>query len=250
MLRESALSVVNEDSKKFIGTLGAADTARLDEYFTGIRQLEKQLALQLQKPPANEACRVPVRPASEPDIKNNGMEVEVVQATHKIMAQMLAMAAACNQTKILNMVYSDHHSHLHKAGESFNHHNLTHEEPANSHLGYQPETYWFGTRAMDALADYISAFAAIKEGDGTLLDNSLIFAYSESSNARIHSLDGIPIMFVGKAGGRAKPNIHVMGKGDPITRVGLTAMQVMGLPIDTWGTQSLRTSKSISEVMA
>ena len=53
-----------------------------------------------------------------------------------------------------------------------------------------------------------------------------------------------------KAGGRAKTNMHVMGKGDPITRVGLTAMQIMGLPIDAWGTQSLRTSKSISEVMA
>jgi hypothetical protein len=43
--------------------------------------------------------------------------------------------------------------------------------------------------------------------------------------------------------------MHVVGNGDPITRVGLTAMQAMGLSIEKWGTQSLQTSKSIREVL-
>jgi hypothetical protein len=82
-----------------------------------------------------------------------------------------------------------------------------------------------------------------------LLDNTLIFASTECNYARTHTVDGIPIFFAGKAGGRLKTGMHVVGTGDPVTRVGLTAMQAMGVPIEKWGTQSLQTSKSISDVM-
>jgi hypothetical protein len=248
MLRKSVLSLVDEQSKKFISTLGASDMARLDEYFTSIRKLENQLALQLEKPPRNEACSIPRRPADD-NVGGEGLEVDTVHATHKVMAQLVAMAVACNQTKVFNMTYSDNQSHLRRPGETYYHHVLTHEEPSDPVLGYQPEVHWFGGKAMEALATYIEAFANVREGDGTLLDNTLIFASTESNYARIHTLDGIPIFFVGKAGGRVKPGMHLVGAGDPITRVGLTAMQVMGVPIEKWGTQSLQTSKSISDVI-
>ena len=249
MLHRSVLSAVGEQSKDFINTLGKADTERLDEYFTSIRQIENQLALQLEKPAPSQACRVPAMPDPE-GLENKGLDIDVAIETHKIMSQLLAMAAACNQTKVTNMMFSGNQSSLHRGGETFSHHNLTHEEPTSPQLGYQPESHWFGCRSMEALATYIEAFASVREGDGSLLDNMLIFASSESSYARIHSLDGIPIMFIGKAGGRTKPGLHVAGKGDPITRVGLTAMQIMGVQIENWGFLSLRTGKSISEVMA
>jgi hypothetical protein len=46
-----------------------------------------------------------------------------------------------------------------------------------------------------------------------------------------------------------KTGYHVMGGADPITRVGLTAMHAMGVPIDSWGTKSLRTGKLVSEIL-
>ena len=65
----------------------------------------------------------------------------------------------------------------------------------------------------------------------------------------MHAVDNIPVMTIGRAGGRLKTGKHIAGHGDPVSRVGLTAMQVMGLPVETWGTGSLQTSKTISEVL-
>jgi hypothetical protein len=139
---------------------------------------------------------------------------------------------------------------MRKPGQTYTHHLLTHEEPLDKVLGYQQVAFWFNCRSMEGLATFIKAFADIKEGDGTLLDNSLIFAATETNYARVHTVDGVPIMTVGKAGGRLKTGMHVVGNGDPITRVGLTMMQVMGLPLEKWGTRSLQTSKTITEVVA
>jgi hypothetical protein len=139
---------------------------------------------------------------------------------------------------------------LRRPGTAYTHHTLTHEEAVDQKLGYQPEAFWFNCRTMQAFAEYIKTFGAIREGDGTLLDNVLIFAATETNYARVHSIDGVPAYTVGRAGGRMKTGIHVVGNGDPITRVGLTAMRAMGLSMEKWGTQSLQTSKPISEVLA
>jgi len=179
-----------------------------------------------------------------------GLEVDTVIANHRMMAQMVAMAVACNQTKVFNVVFSDNFSHMRRPGQTYTHHLLTHEETQDKELGYQPVAFWFNCRTMEGLATFIDAFKNIREGSGTLLDNMLVFAATETNYARVHSLDGVPVFTIGRAGGRIKTGLHVVGNGDPITRVGLTAMQVMGVPIDSWGTQSLRTSKTITEILA
>jgi hypothetical protein len=88
----------------------------------------------------------------------------------------------------------------------------------------------------------------VKEGDGTLLDHSLVLATSESNFARIHSIDSLPIMVAGKASGKWRSGIHVAGKGDPSSRVGLTIQQALGMPVSSWGDGAMMTSKPISEV--
>lgn len=252
MVRKSVLSAVSEQSKALSSQLGAADKIRLDEYFTSIRQIENQLDLQMQKPLPNLACSIPPSPARDGDEQkiSQGLEVDTVVANHRIMSQILAMAVACNQTKVFNMVFSDNFSHMRRPGQTYTHHLLTHEETPDKELGYQPVAFYFNCRTMDAFATFIETFKNIPEGDGTLLDNSLIFAATETNYARVHSIDGVPIFTAGRAGGRIKTGLHVVGNGDPITRVGLTAMQVMGLPLDKWGTKSLQTSKTITEVLA
>jgi hypothetical protein len=251
MARQSVLSAVREQSKKLESTVGGEDRVRLDEYFTSIRQVETQLALQLEKPPPNAACRVPPPLEGPADGYQNvgGLDVETVHRTHRIMAEIAAMAVACDQTRIVNMGYSDSLSSLRKPGQTYHHHLLTHEETIDKDLGYQPLSYYFGVRSMEAFAAFISTFAAIREGDGTLLDHMLIFAGSETNYARLHSIDGLPMFTVGSAGGKLKTGYYVHGSGDPVTRVGLTAMQAMGLPLDSWGERALRTSKTISEVL-
>jgi hypothetical protein len=252
LVRQSVLSAVLDESKALQARVGAADRARLDEYFTSVRQVESQLALQLQKPAPSEACRVPRGLALEPPDDGTPsafLEVETVRQTHEMMTALLVMALACNQTRIFNMVYSDAFSGLHKTGETNTHHTLTHEEETDPVLGYQPNTFWFNCRNMEGAAAFVEAFARVREGDGTLLDNTLIFANSESSFARIHSLNNLPMMTFGSGGGRLKTGLHVVGNGDPITRVALTVMRAAGLSIERWGQRSLETSKPITEIL-
>jgi hypothetical protein len=245
MVRRSVLSGVKEQSDQFVRDLGTADKIRMDEYFTSVRQLEQQIDLQLQKPAPLEACAIPSKPADGVI----GTELDTVLANHKTMSQLLAMAVACNQTRVFNMLYSQALSTLHRRGEAFIHHTLTHEEPIDTALGYQAQVAWYNVRSMEAFATFIDAFASIKEGDGTLLDNTLILANSDTSFARLHALDGIPVMTAGKAGGRLKTGMHIAGNGEAMSRVGLTMQQVMGLSADKWGSGGMLTSKPISEVM-
>jgi Protein of unknown function (DUF1552) len=246
MLQQSVLSGITDQRQRFEQRLGASDKARIDEYFTSIRQLENQLALQSQKPAAADACKVPRAPEEGPA----GYELPAVQANHDAMAKILAMAVACNQTRVFNLAISNALSSVRRPGTAYTHHTLTHEEAVDQVRGYQPEAFWFNCRIMESLANFIDVFAATREGNGTLLDNTLIFAHAETSYAKIHAVDNIPVFMIGTAGGRLKTGKHIIGNGDPITRVGLTAMQVMGLPVEKWGTGSLQTSKIITEILA
>jgi len=246
MVRRSVLTAVEDQRKSFVSTLGSADKMRMDEYFTAIRQIEQRLDLQSQKPAPLDAC---IRPSSPKD-GTIGTELEVTLSVHKTMSELLAVAVACNQTRVFNMLYSQALSTLRRRGEAFIHHTLTHEEPEDPKLGYQAEVAWYNVRSFEAMATFINAFASIKEGAGTLLDNTLIFANSDTNYAKMHALDGIPVMTIGKAGGKMKTGIHVAGNGDPISRIGLTVQHALGLPVQKWGTYSMETSKVISEVLA
>ena len=137
-----------------------------------------------------------------------------------------------------------------KAGYDKPHHTCTHEEPKDEKLGYQPNASWFVRRAMESWAHYVKAFASIKEGDGTVLDNCLILGNSDVSEARVHSVEAMAAFTAGRMGGKIKTGLHVVGDGTPGTRLGLTAMKVMGLDVNSWGTQSNATQKEVGEILA
>ena len=246
MARQSVLSAVADQRKDLEAQLGARDRERLDQYFTALRQTEQQLALQLQKPAPLAACRIPPKPV---DTEPPNNQVEYVIDNHKNMANLLAMALACNQTRVFNMNFNNGASSLTKAGSTISHHQLTHEEQIDPKLGYQPEATWFVERCMEAFGVFVDTLGQFREGDGTLLDNSLVIAHSETNFAKVHSVEGIPMMLAGRAGGKVKTGLHVAGGSTPASRVGLTLQQLMGVPVDAWGEGSMRTNKAISEVM-
>ena len=246
LLRQSVISAVKDDRTRLEGQLGAHDRRRLDDYLTAVRQLERQLELQLSAPPPLDACAPPEAPAEQ----GEGSDISHARETHDLMTKLLLMALACDQTRVFNMVFSYGASNLHLPGSQTGHHTLTHEEMIDPELGYQPRATHFVQSSMQAWSSFVAAMAAFPEGDGSLLDNSLVMAHSETSFAKIHDVLGLPIMLAGRAGGRVVPGIHVAGRGDPVTRVGLTLQQIMGLSVDRWGTRSMETNRSISEVFA
>jgi hypothetical protein len=246
MLRQSVLSSVKEEREELMRSIGAADRQRVDQYFTSVRQVEQQLGQALEKPAPAEACILP----QEPGRSELGPTWDVAVQTHDSLAQLLVIALACNQTRVFNMALSNAGSNLRKAGDPVAFHELTHEEPVDEKLGYQPKATFFIERSMETFASLLKAMDGVKEGDGTLLDHSLVLATSESNFAKIHSVDNLPIMVAGQAGGKWKSGQHISGNGDPSSRVGLTIQQVLGMPVTSWGDGAMHTSKPILEVMA
>ncbi|HEX4504775.1 MAG TPA: DUF1552 domain-containing protein [Alphaproteobacteria bacterium] len=245
MVRKSALSAIKDQRDALLSEVGVADRVRLDEYFTSIRQLEQQLDIQLQKPAPLEACKVP----GQPGATKVGTQIEDVIANHKLMAGLMAQALACNQTQVFNVMFGDATSSLRKAGNTTTHHQLTHEEPIDEKSGVQPEATYFVERIVEGLQTMLVAMDSVREGDGTLLDHMLLLAYSECSFAKVHSLESIPMIVAGRANGKIRSGLHIDGNGDPVTRVGLTIQQVLGVPVSSWGAGSMQTSKSVTEIM-
>jgi hypothetical protein len=245
MVRKSALSAVQEDAKKLSKSLGADDRARLDQYFTGIRDLERRFDLQLSRPEPREACIVPGMPEDLP----TGLDADLVSKRHRIMTDLMLMAVACDQTRVFNMFYASAFSATTKPGYDKPHHTATHEEAVDPTLGYQPNVSWYTRRAMEEWAYFVQAMASIREGDGTLLDSSLVYATTDQSFAKLHAIDGIPMFTAGNAGGRVRTGLHIDGGGSPGCRLGFTAQRLMGLEIDAWGDKSNNTSNAISEIV-
>ncbi len=245
LLRQSILSSVGEERATLSKAVGQSDRDRLDQYFTSIRELEQQLDIELSAPQM-EACYRPEQPDEEPLDK----EYRSVAARHDSMAKILALALACDRTRVFNLMYSIAASEVRIEGVTFHHHNLSHQEPIDEEAGYQLQTAWLNEKSYEAFGRMLTEFTSIREGDGTLLDNMLIVAETDTSDAKSHNINGIPIITAGKAGGRVKTGTYVNGSSGPISRIGLTAMQIMGVPVSEWGTKSLRTNDPISEIIA
>ena len=247
MARRSVLSVVQDETKSLEKTVGARDKERLDEYFTGLRHLEKQFDQQLTKPEPIAACHAPPVITSDPRM---GVDVEMVKTRHRMLTDLMVMAVACDQTRVFNMAYSNAQANTVRSGYEKPHHTATHEEPVDKTLGYQPNHAYFASRAIEEWAYFVEAFTKIREGSGTLLDNMLIYANTDHGEARIHSLNNMVSFTAGRAGGRAKTGLHINANQTGVTRVGFTALRIMGLELPGWGVKSNMTSSHLSEILA
>jgi len=245
MVRKSVLSGVTEQRQALMRRVSASDRTRLDEYFTSVRDVEQQLAVQLERPSPLPACSVP--PPVE--VENLGTLVEQTRATHRQFVQLIAHALSCGQTQVFNIAMGSSFSPLRKPGEASAYHQLTHEERIDPQLGYQPTCKWLAEQQMAFFLEMVQTLDAIREGDSTLLDRSLVFAYTDHGEARLHSMKKYPVFTAGSGGGRMRTGYHIAAEGDTVTRVGLTLQQAVGINAGSWGTETNRATKPFSEVL-
>ncbi|WOJ94677.1 DUF1552 domain-containing protein [Congregibacter variabilis] len=245
--RRSVLSGVMDQSRSMMKSLGAADRQRLDQYFTGLRQLEKQFDQRLTKPEPIASCVAPTEAPVNPLMDKSA---DAVKLRHQMMTELMVMAVACDQTRVFNMTYSAAFSSIIKPGYPKPHHTCTHEEPVDEAVGYQHHASWFTRRAMESWADFVQAFKAVPEGDGTLLDNVLILGTTDVGYARTHAIDGMPVFLAGRAGGKVKSGRHIDLGGGSVAQVGYTALRTLGVDTPSWGTLSNESSEVIAEVVA
>lgn len=244
MARRSVLSDVADERRSLMKELGSEDRARLDQYFTALRQIEQQLEIELSKPEPLPACTM----AEEPQDVQTGREVAFVEQNIKMFGGLMAHALACGQTRVFNVVVGS--LGLRKPGTTQSWHPLTHEEPIDDELGYQKEVTWFIDFMNRGFVEFLTQLDSIQEGEGTVLDRTAVLWQTDHGYARTHTTDSLPIFTVGSAGGRLKTGLHVSAPGDPATRIGLTMQQVMGVPLKSWGGLSNETSKTFTEILA
>ena len=241
-LRRSILDAVMVDAAALRVKLGSVDKARLDQHFEGIRTLERQIARleEMPDPPALAACMAPGSP-SDP---GRDQITEISQ----VMSSLLAMALACDQTRVFSNMFSGSVSYTpySMVGASDGHHGLTHDEP-----GDQPVVHAITTYIVEQFAGMLDALRNVTEGDGNLLDSCVILASSDTADGRGHTIDDYPILVAGKGqGALAHPGVHFRSAGQNTSRVLLSLLQAMDLPYTEFGEGGGHVTTPCSEILA
>lgn len=242
-LRRSVLDAVMGDLAALDARVGAADRARLDQHLTGVRELETRLARLQEDPPDLEACVRPAAPLeSYPDLDGRPQ----VAARNRAMADLLAMALACDQTRVFGHYLTEPVNDLLFPEAPKGHHSLTHDEQ-----GDQPETHKIVLQIMAMFADFVDALRAVPEGDGTLLDACLVLACSDVSLGQTHSLDEMPIVLAGSACGAIKTDHHYRSATlESSSKVVLSCLRAMDVVAGEWGVDEAHTTEGLTEIEA
>jgi len=240
-VRRSVLDAVMGDLKKVQATVGSADKIRLEQHLEGIRALEKRLAKLEEDPPNLEACGSPNQPEAEyPDIEGRPQLKEKNQA----MCDVIALALACDQTRVFSNVLTKPLTNILFTDAPAGHHNLTHDEPEP-----QPEVNNIVIQCIEALAYQLEALRAIEEGDGNLLEHSLVFATSDVSNGKLHSADEFPIILAGTAGGKLKKGMHLRTvANENASKVLFSICRAFGMNLADFGEEEGLVTESLSAI--
>lgn len=242
-LRRSALDAVMADIARLNTRLGAADRLRLERHLEGVRELEQRLAILEENPPNLEAC---VRADAPVGDFGDVLGRPQIEARNEVMSTMLAMALACDQSRVFAHFTHDPVSNLLFEGASSGHHDLTHNEG-----GDQPEVNEITIRLMGMLATTIQKLDEIEEGDGTLLDNCAVLACSEVSLGQTHAVDELPVVLAGSACGYFKQDHHYRSySGENATKLLISLQRAMGMSVGRFGADEAEDDEGLSGVEA
>jgi hypothetical protein len=217
--RKSILDMVQDDARRISATLGPADRSKLDEYLYAVRELERRAG----QTPA--AAGMPDKPTGIPYYFSEHL---------KLMYDLQLAAFQGDLTRVVTFVVGREGSvrSYPEIGIPEQHHPLTHH-------GGNAELIEKVTRIncfhVEQFAGFLSRMAATQDGDGTLLDHSLIVYGSAIADGNTHSHENLPVLLAGRGGG-LQPGRHLRyAKGTPMTNLYLTLLDRMGLHPESIG---------------
>jgi hypothetical protein len=239
--RRSVLDAVMGDLSQLQSELGSADRQRLEQHLAGVEELEERLRKLEEDPPDLESCERPEAPETEyPDIDGRPQLGPRSQA----MSALLAMTLACDQTRVATVQFSKALSNALYEGTTDGHHNQTHNEPDD-----QPEVHSITLQIMEQLAFLLETLDGVPEGDGTLLDNSVVIGASEVSEGKTHSLDEIPLLIAGGGCGRLVAGEHIRSyTGESASKAMLSVLRAMDVTASSWGEGDSQATDGLSEL--
>ncbi|MEL6345422.1 MAG: DUF1552 domain-containing protein [Myxococcota bacterium] len=225
-LRLSVLDAVAADAQSLQGQLGRSDSQKLDEYLTGVRELELRVE-NLDE----QVCLPPERPESGLSVPQEAL----------IWNELMAVAFECDLTRVMTYMFANagsgrSHTFLNAAG---NHHGISHHQGLESNYALlRIIDRW----EIEMFADFIGRLATIEEANGSyLIDNSLVVLSSEISDGNRHNHDDLPVLFAGSGGGAHTPGRHLVYEDrEPIANLYLSMLDAFGAPQSAFGSDGTR----------
>ncbi len=214
--RQSVLDAVRADATKLKTRLGKADNAKLDEYLTGVRELE----LRVQS--SASSCTPGARPGAPSDIRDRV----------KQMLDLSVLAFTCDLTRVITFGYEHtvtEQAHPFVGVNEGYHIGVTHNQPG---APYAAVNQWI----VSQLAYLLERLNSQIEADGSkLLDNAIVYFASELGEGSSHSAADIPMIVAGRGGGRIASGRLLARPGQGNGNVLISLMQAMGVSVTNFG---------------
>jgi hypothetical protein len=221
--RKSILDLVQQDASRLRRQLGKDDARKLDEYLHGVREIEQRI----ENP--DEELFVGERPARPHGIPKD------YEKHARLMGDLLALALASDLTRVASWMLANEGSDRTYAALDIadGHHSLSH------HMGdaeKQAKIAKINRYHVQQLAYFLERLETIAEGEGTLLDNTMIVYGGGLGDGNAHNHDDLPVLLAGGAAGAFQLGRHLRyPKGTPLMNLYLTMLHTAGVDVDAVG---------------
>jgi hypothetical protein len=235
LYNRSIIDFVLEDASLLRGKLGATDQRKLDEYLGAIREIEGRLARAEKEAKERKAEDKP-----SPELKKTAETIPPAIPSDygehiRLMGDLLVLAFQADLTRVATFMFANegsNRSYKH-IDVPEGHHDLSHHGNEN---WKQEKVEKINRFHVEQFAYVLKKLKAVREGAGTLLDNSMIVYGSGISDGNRHNHDELPILVAGKGGGTLKTGRHVRyPKNTPLNNLYLTLLDRMEAKEDRLG---------------
>ncbi len=262
--RKRALDAVLDSAASLRLRLGKADQLRLDQHLEGVHQIENQIAILSTTPtnPTTTSAKL-VDPAIA--YPNMGAVGSITQLRSSAMSDLIVFALATDITRVFSFMFTCSACHGNYADAGLDpvtfHEDYGHRKSPKG-LDYATKGFSTGVQfAMKNLNNTLTAMMNCADGAGNLLDNSVVYTTSCTSESQTHSGNDYPLLVAGKAGGKLKTDQHlrqVAGppgatgapNGDNSSKVPFTLLTALGRPESPWGMGDSQVSSGLPAMLA
>jgi hypothetical protein len=226
---KSVMAAVKVDAQRLMSCVGQEDKLRLDEYFTSITELERRF-VDMPPPPGGgtASCEKPPAPTTKTTFKENAF----------VMMDLAVLAFKCGLTRVATMMLDGAFSRRNYGLPDIDGvdyiHGLSHGEIGGKTVDH-PRWVKITTHYFELMAYLLGQMDAVKEGDRTLLDNSIVYLFSEFGNGDAHQQAQQPVIIAG-GGGKLNVGRHIaVANGTPQANILLNILQAMGVQRTSFG---------------
>ena len=219
--QKALVDILKADLPRIRARVGAADYQKLDQHLEGVLAMERRLGTGAVVTPTVSSCTLGTQPAS-----NSNFPTQITQ-----MMDIVTHAFACDVTRVMTLQLSYAFSHvLHTwLGHTSDHHNMSHDGQ-DRRTELQAIDNWYSKQ----LAYLLMQLDSVNEGNGTLLDNTLIVCGRELGSTA-HRPERVPFLLMGKAGGALRTGRFLNYDGQQHVKLLVSVAQLMGLNTNSIG---------------